>query len=258
MELFREKIMGRKILIAVSHMGELNIDQIKALNLGVELQDFVEPNLSLVDRNRIIGDYKVLLKDFNNIKALHGPFLDLKPASPDKDIREISYKKYLYTIKAARELDIDYLIFHSQINPYLNEPRLRKLNNMQAKEFWLKILDEVPDYKGTILLENIFEETPTMLGELIDTIALPKIKINLDIGHAKLGTASLEDWIRELGDYIEYIHIHSNDGQYDLHQSPIIEEIVDLYYLVDKYNLNPILSLEYKIENLKEEIRKYR
>lgn len=255
--IFWGRNMERKIIKTISNMGELNIEELKLLNLGLEIQDFVEPNLSLEDRKNLIDSYKEKFKGFNGIKALHGPFLDLKPSSPDKDIREVSYKKYLYTLKAARELDMDYLIFHSQINPYLNDPSLRRLNNMQAKEFWLKILGEV-DYKGIILLENVFEESPAMLKELIEIIDLPNIRINLDIGHAKLGQLPLEVWIRELRDYICYLHIHSNDGKYDLHQKPTMEEIEELYYLLDKYNLNPILSLEYKIENLKEEIRKYR
>lgn len=250
--------MDRKILKTVSTMDDLNIKELKTMNLGVEIQDFTEPNLSVDERSEIIKFYKKKLKDFNGIKSLHGPFLDLKPASPDKEIRNVSYNRYLDTLKAGVELDIDYIIFHSQITPYLNEPRMKKLNNNQHKETLIKLLEEVPNYKGTILIENIFEEEPTMLKELIQTIDLPNIKINLDIGHAKLGKVSLEEWIRELKDYIVYIHIHSNNGLYDLHRVPSKEEINDLYYLLDKYNLDPILSLEYKIENLEEEMKKYR
>lgn len=250
--------MERKILKTIGTIEELNIEELNSFNVGVEIQDFTEPNLSLDEINIIIDKYKEKFKGFNNIKALHGPFLDLKPSSPDKLIREVSYNRYLYTINAAKELDIDYLIFHSQINPYLNQPSLRKLNNIQNKEFWLEILKEVPDYKGIILLENIFEETPTMLKDLIETIDLPNIKINLDIGHAKLGKVPLKEWIKELKDYIYYIHIHSNDGLYDDHQSPPQEEIEKLYYILDKYCLNPVLSLEYKANNLEKEIGRYR
>lgn len=250
--------MERKILQTISTQESLNIEKLLKLNMGVEIQDFTEPNLLTHEVKEIIDGYKEKFKNFNGIKALHGPFLDLKPSSPDMLIREVSYNRYFNTIEIAKELEIDYLIFHSQINPYLNQPSLRKLNNMQSKEFWEQILKEVPDYKGVILLENIFEETPSMLKELIETINFPNIKINLDIGHAKLGKVSLEEWIKELKDYIEYIHVHSNDGLYDNHQGPTQEEIEKLYFLLDKYSINPVLSLEYKIDNLEEEIWKYR
>ena len=250
--------MKRKILKTISTIDSLNVEEFEKLNIGVEIQDLTEPNLSLNEIDTIIYRYKAKLKGFKNIKALHGPFLDLKPSSPDKLIREVSYNRYLYTINAAKELNIDYLIFHSQINPYLNQPCIRKLNNTQSREFWEEILKEVPDYKGIILLENIFEETPSMLKELIETINLPNVKINLDIGHANLGEVTLEEWIKELKDYIFYIHIHSNDGLYDNHQTPTVEKIEELYYLLDKYNINPVLSLEYNVDNLEEEIEKYR
>lgn len=250
--------MNRKILKTVSTIEELNIEELKEINVGVEIQDFTEPNLSIAEKRNIVNLYKKEFKDFNNIKALHGPFLDLKPASPDKEIRNVSYKRYLDTIKIAIELDMDYIIFHSQINPYLNEPGIRELNNKQHKEVLIRLLDECSDYKGIILIENIFEEDPIMLKELIEEIDLPNIKINLDIGHANIGKVDLEEWIIELKDYISYMHIHSNDGLYDTHSSPSKEEINKLYYLLDKYNINPVLSLEYKIGNLAEEIKKYR
>ena len=250
--------MNRKIIKTVSTIDNLNVGQLKNINIGLEIQDFTEPNLSKDKKRKITNLYKEKLKGFNNIKALHGPFLDLRPASPDKEIRNISYKKYLDTIKIAAELEMNYIIFHSQINPYLNNPSLKNLNNKQHREAWIKLLEEVPDYKGIILLENIFEEEPSMLKELIQTINSPNIKINLDIGHAKLGRVSLEEWISELKDYIAYMHIHSNNGLYDTHSTPREEEINNLYDLLDKYNINPVLSLEYKMENLEEEIKKYK
>lgn len=250
--------MNRSILKTVSTINDLNVEKLQSMNLGVEIQDFTEPNLLEEEKLEIIKLYKKELQNFNGIKALHGPFLDLKPASPDNKIRKVSYKRYLETLEIAEKLNMDYIILHSQINPKLNEPSLRKLNSKQHRDAWVKLLEEMPNYKGTILLENVFEEEPSMLKELIQTIKLPNINVNLDIGHAKLGKVSLEKWIKELKDYIVYMHIHSNDGLYDLHTPPNKEEIKNLYNLIDKYNINPVLSLEYNIENLKQEMKKYR
>ncbi len=232
------------------------MELLKKLKLGVEIQDFTEPNLSQKEIRNIVKLYKEEFKEFNGKKSLHGPFIDLKPSSPDLLIRQVSYKKYFDTIKIAKELDIDYIIFHSQINPYLNEGFIRELNNKQSKDFWNKILDETK-YKGTILIENIFEESPNMLKEYIEKINNPKVKVNLDIGHAKLGKVKLEEWIRSLAKYIEYIHIHSNNGIHDKHERPSQEEIDQLYKLLEKYKLNPILSLEYNVDDLDKEIKRY-
>ncbi len=246
----------RKIVKAISTIDELDIDLFKNLNIGVEIQDFTEPNLRDVELENLLVSYGALLENFKGIKSLHGPFLDLKPASPDLKIREVSYKRYLDTLKTAEKLAIDYVIFHSQINPYINIPSLKSLNNKQAKEMWENLLVET-DFKGIILIENVFEEGPSMMKEYMETLELNNIRVNLDIGHARLGRSSLEEWISELKDFISYIHVHSNDRQYDRHEIPSVYEIENLYYLLDKYKINPVLSLEYKARNLKEEIKKY-
>lgn len=234
----------------------MDVDLFNQLNIGVEIQDFTEPNLTDEKRQEIIGAYKSALKNLKGRKALHGPFLDLKPASPDNLIRRVSYKRYLDTINIATELDIDYLIFHSQINPNLNEPNLERLNNYQARNFWQSILKET-NFKGKILIENIFEYEPKTLLDYMNIVDFPNIKVNLDIGHAKIGRARLEDWIKLLKDKIAYIHIHSNDGIYDQHLAAKEIEIRDLYGLLDKYHIDPVLSLEYEINDLEKEIAKY-
>lgn len=243
--------MKRNILKCISTIDEFKLDEYIDLNIGVEIQDFTEPNLSENEINELVNNYKELLKNIPNIKSLHGPFLDLKPASPDEDIRRISYNKYLRTINIAKELEIDYIIFHSQINPYLSEPFISDLNNTQSKEFWKMITEETKTFKGTILIENIFEESPQMLKDYMKTLNMDNIKVNLDIGHAKLGTATLEEWISELKEHIAYIHLHWNNGKYDQHMEPRSEDIEYIKSFLKKYNINPVISLEYKVSDLK-------
>lgn len=247
-----------KILNCINTIDEFDVELYNKIEIGVEIQDFTEPNLSQNESIKRMDKYRKKFKDFKGLKALHGPFLDLKPASPDPKIREVSYKRYLDTLHIATQLDIDYIIFHSQINPYLNHKDLIQLNNRQNAEFWYKILEKVKSFKGTIVIENIFEEDPSMLKKYIETINLENIRINLDIGHAKLGKVSLETWIRELRDYISYMHIHSNSGNYDSHKALSTKEIKDLYYILDKYNIDSPLALEYKIHDLESELKKYK
>src|SRR5699024_8176381 len=156
------------------------------LDIGVEIQDFTEPNLSESEMASLITRYKELFKDFKHIKAIHGPFLDLKPASPDKDIRRVSQEKYYNILKVAKELAMDYVIFHTQMNPLLNEPKIKALNYEQNAQFY-NLLIKKTDYKGVILIENIFEKKPEDMKSFVDQIDSDRIKVNLDIGHGKLG-----------------------------------------------------------------------
>lgn len=249
--------MKRKIIDCISTIDEFKAKDYRELNIGVEIQDFVEPNLSNEEMKSIIGNYKGLFKDFNNIKALHGPFLDLKPASPDKDIRRISQEKYFNTLKIAEELEMDYVIFHSQMNPLLNEPQIMELNYSQKGEFVNSLMNKT-SYRGIVLIENIFEKDPKDMLRLVDKVESEKVKLILDIGHAKLSGISIENWIKELNNHIAYIHFHSNNGIYDQHKSPSDEEIEELLNLIDKYQIDPVISLEYKKMNIRQELERYK
>lgn len=185
--------------------------------------------------------------------------MDLKPVSPDKKIRQASYERYILTLKIGKKLDVDYIIFHSQISPWIKEPKIEELTNRLNKEFWNQILKEMDDYKGIVLIENVFEEDPIFVKDLIDTIDLPNVKVCLDIGHAILESKNgLEDWIRILNKRIEYIHLHWNNGIYDEHNRPSNNNIAFIMKLLYMYNINPIIALEYDIHNLGEEIKRIR
>ena len=102
-------------------------------------------------------------------------------------------------------------IFHSQINPWLKDPISRKWRNKRNRAFFREILEEIDIGSMVILIENIFDNDPRQLDELVNSIDLPQIKICLDIGHAILAdNTKLSEWIEVLKDRIEYIHFHWN------------------------------------------------
>ncbi len=242
--------MPRKISQCIRTIDEWDIGTCSRLGLGVEIQDFTEPNLDQSELDELVQRYKARFAQFPGTKSMHGPFLDLKPGSPDPWIRAASQRRYRKALQIAAELSVDFIVFHSQINPQLTEPFLADLNNRQSREAWLEILGETGDFRGTIVIENVFEPKPDMLKALVETIALPNVKINLDLGHAKLGMAPLADWIRELKDHIAYIHLHSNDGIHDLHHRAPSAEIASLCQLLDHYGLDPVIAMEYPVEDL--------
>lgn len=247
----------RDIIKTVSTIDEFHPKLYNDLGIGLEIQDYTEPNLTMRQMAIILAKYKKMLTDFKGIKAMHGPFLDLMPASPDLEIRRVSQQRYLNALFIARELDLDFLIFHSQINPAIKEPKIVELNNFQTRKMWERLLDE-SKYEGTVLVENLFETDPHQIKKYIDDVNMPNIKINLDIGHAKLSKYPICKWVEILGDRIEYMHVHTNKGYKDSHSIPSKKEIKELYKILDDNEINPKLSLEYATKNLEEEIKKYR
>lgn len=231
----------------------LNVEEYENINIGIELQDFTQPELLDGDYMSRVDSYQEKLKEFKNTISIHGPFLDLKPASPDMEIRRVTKDKYKKAIISANKLNAEYIVFHSQINPWINEPFMRNLNNEMQRDFWIELLNEI-EYNGTIVIENVFEDNPLYIKELIEKINMDNIKICLDIGHSKLHSNSkLEDWISELKDHIAYVHLHWNNGEYDYHDYPSDENLKYIFDLFKKYNINPRYAMEYEVKNIESE-----
>ena len=248
--------MTRRLLNCISTIAEFDRAEYDRLDIGVEIQDFTEPNLTAEEVADRVQQYKHAFKDFRQPKALHGPFLDLKPSSPDPQIKSISQTKYQKTLDIAAELGMDYVIFHSQINPHLNEPSLAQLNDRQSRDAWLEMTQQARAFQGIIVIENVFEKSPALLKSQIETIGQAQIKVNLDVGHCKLGEAALEAWIGALQDHIAYIHLHSNNGIHDQHVRAPRQEIEQLYLLLDRYQIHPVIALEYRIDDLANEVNR--
>lgn len=245
-----------KLLKCISSIDAFDSELFKRLQLGVELQDFAKPNLELGEIARLVEKYKQVLQDFTLPLAMHGPYLDLKPLSPDDQIKNVTYAKYKRTIEIASELNVDTLVLHSQINPWLNLHD-KTFYHQAYREFFKSVLIEAGGFDGTIVLENIFENDPQQLKLLIDGIDLPNIKVCLDIGHAQIHNhTKLNDWIQTLGNTIHYVHVHTNNRIHDLHEPITNESLKKLRDYLVRYTHKPMLALEYDTDDLSADVKR--
>lgn len=246
--------MQNKLIKCIRTINEFSRDVFEKLNLGVEIQDFTEPDLLDGNWYKIFKEYKKCLEGFDGIISVHGAFLDLNPASCDKRIVDVTRNRYLTSLDIAKNIGANYVIFHSQINPWLKDPISRKLRNKRNRAFFREILEEIDIGSMVILIENIFDNDPRQLDEFVNSIDLPQIKICLDIGHAILAdNTKLSEWIEVLKDRIEYIHFHWNGRIHDDHNPPADEDFILLNNLLNKFNISPIIALEYEVSDLHSE-----
>lgn len=249
--------MSYQLLKCVSHIEDFNPDMYKKMKIGVEIQDFSKSNAYEGNWQELIQNYQRLLIDFPYPKTLHGPFIDLKPISPDHLIQKVSREKYLQTIKIAKALDVDTLLFHSQINPWINLHE-KSYFHQAYREFFEELFESVGGYDKTIVLENIFEDDPQQLLSLIEGINLPNIKVCLDIGHSRIKNQTvLEDWFKVLGKHIHYVHVHWNDRRDDQHKPIPPYALNSLIDYIDRYTDQPMIAIEYEPKDLLLEIIKY-
>lgn len=246
------------ILQAIQSKESFNQEVCHRDHLGLEIQDFTEVNIFYENFADTLEYYLSLREKIKGPFALHGSFVHLTPYSYDQGIRQASMFKYRMSLNMAQLLRADYLIFHSQINPFVHNPLLIDLDRKETKRLFHELLEEFPSFTGMILLENIYEDDPKRLRDLIDVIDHPRVQVNLDLGHARLSkTATLDQWFEILGDRIRYSHIHWNNGEMDQHQTPSLEERKEILSLFQRHHCYVPLSLEYFPKDICKELVLY-
>jgi len=249
--------LDRRLSLCLNDIDDFKPDLLNRKSFGIELQDFAYPDVLDDDLQRRINRYKEKLKDFDQQIAIHGPFLDLNPGSPDKRIGAVTKERYLQAIRAALELDASYLILHSQHNLAIKDPKVKDKKIENQLPFWDEILEKISEDDLKILLENVTEDDPEDLFKLVDNIDSQKVKICLDVGHTLVhSSVELDKWIKELSEYIEYVHLHWNNGDFDSHEGAPDSFIRRFLEMVDENKIAPRVALEYEIDDFEEEIER--
>ena len=82
--------------------------------------------------------------------------------------------------------------------------------------FWKEFLKEDPGVE--IVLENVLEEEPGMLLDIVKGVDDPRLRLCLDVGHVNAySKIPVMDWLEACAPYISHFHIHNNDGGWDTH-----------------------------------------
>lgn len=257
---FKERIeMEFKLLQCIRTVNDLDVLLFNDLSIGIEIQDFF--NTDLLDGNwqDTVNGYQQKIKDLKGTISIHGPFLDLKPGSPDKRIADVTKDRYFQAIKIAKSLKASRLVFHSQLNPTIKDPQYREYVINAQLGFWEELLEEIQEEDMFFLIENIADYDYEFIVELVKRINSPKVKVCLDVGHVLCNShLSIEDWIQGLGSDIKHIHLHWNDKSNDLHLSPPEEFIEELFNLLQNHNIDTTIAMEYDPEDVKDEILRIR
>lgn len=167
---------------------------------------------------------------------LHGPFTEIHPAGIDRRAREMGMSRLNEAYDIAAHFGIKKMVAHTGWMPFIY------FKNWQAEKgaaFWQKFMKDKPE-DFMVCVENVLEDEPYMLLDMMKQIEDPRIKLCLDIGHANAMTSQdipAEKWIEVLGPHIAHFHLHNNDGTGDSHR-PFGEgtmDMVNILKTIDNY-----------------------
>ena len=89
------------------------------------------------------------------------------------------------------------------------------------------------------MLENVMDPAPDSMVRVVRKVDDPRLRLCLDIGHANCarGEVTLEQWLEAFRPYLRHVHLHNNDGKWDLH-SPLGEGTIPMAETLDWLNEN--------------------
>ena len=187
------------------------------------------------------------LLDAKGVKrTIHAPFMDLNPGSYEPLVQDATRRRFHQVMDAAAILHPRVVVFHPGFDKWrYGETRNRWL--AESIPLWQEMVERGDECDCIIAVENIFEEDPSTLIDLIRSVDSPRLKHCFDVGHWNMFTSgTMEEWFAVLGPYIAETHIHDNHGERDEH-APIGEGNIDtrlFFSLLDRYAPDAVRTIE--------------
>ncbi len=187
-------------------------DTAREYGLGLEIAEYC--TAWNMDREFLETDAAVREKlEGVSRRVLHGPFNELFPCAIDPKARELAAYRYRQAIGLAKGYGVGKVVLHGGYNPRLYYPCWY---TEQSILFWKEFLQEDPGVE--IVLENVFEEEPAMLLDIVRGVDHPKLRMCLDVGHVNAySEIPASEWLKVCAGEVRHFHLHNNDGSGDVH-----------------------------------------
>ena len=184
---------------------------------GVELIEFgVADNLDHFDETMRRIRRELDAFDAPPALTVHGPFLDLNPATWDSLVQESTARRFGQACDAALAIGATKIVFHTGFYPRANF--IQGWAEREA-EFFIRFLEGRAGVQ--VALENVFDPFPEPLLEVWERVNDPQFQLCLDIGHAHCHSrVPVVEWAEKLLPALGHVHLHDNDGFDPLADNP--------------------------------------
>jgi sugar phosphate isomerase/epimerase len=151
--------------------------------------------------------------------AVHLPFLDLHPGSPDAFVRKASCKRLQEGLEVARVYKPVHLIAHTGYQEHYADC-FSEWSSL-ALDSWRSILRVWPDHPQ-IFFENVYCREPGVMHDFLSEIHEESSGFCMDVGHwysfaRGANSRNFALWLQKLGSYLGHVHLHDNSGMRDQH-----------------------------------------
>ncbi|MGI6258055.1 MAG: sugar phosphate isomerase/epimerase family protein [Anaerovoracaceae bacterium] len=226
----------KKEHIFVATMADDFEETLATHGIGVEIDHFcTASNMDAPKYAAVDQDVRGILRDVPRA-FFHGPFNELHPAAIDPEALKLAYRRLEQAYEVAQGYGIHRMVVHSGYLPFVH---FKEWHLERSIEFWTRFMDDKPA-RFHIYIENVLEDEPYMMADLLKALNHPNIHGCLDTGHATcMSKLPVEVWAKVLSPYIGHVHLHNNDGTFDHHLSPgegraNLKEVVEILEKEDR------------------------
>lgn len=220
-----------------------NLDEF--CSFGVNCEIYIDANVLDVLAQRHIEAINAAFDKYNLKRSIHSPFMDLNPASSDKDIGQVSINKFKRCIDLCTKLKAKKMVMHTHFHPvFYDSHRQQWLEN--AIQPWKELAAYAGEREVVIAVENSIDTSAWAALELLSKIE--GIKACFDIAHYNVFSPS--GWKTELLKYppdsIAEVHLSDNRSRNDEHLA-LGEGNIDFkrfFAILHKQNMHPDITLE--------------
>ena len=187
-----------------------------------------------------------LLQQEGLLITLHGPFYDLVPGGIDKKILKATRDRLKEAFDLIPVFEPLSVVCHTGYDrKRYDEVKDEWLET--ALETWTPLVKDLQGTRTTLMIENVYERTPSMLLKLLKGLNAEKVGFCFDTGHmSAFSETNMHGWLKALGSRIKELHLHDNNGIRDDHL-PIGAGKIDfdiLFEYMEKNRLRPIITIE--------------
>ena len=179
----------------------------KANGLGIEIAEFcISDNMD--NSFEAVLPHVEDLAASAEVKTLHAPYNELYPMAIEPLVVEVARLRYRQSLDYCRRFGASKMVVHAN---YVAEEYFPSWFTARHIDFWKRFLEE-EDPEIEICVENVQEEDPELILQILRGVGDPRLRMCLDVGHANLSSISPIDWLRTCAPFISHYHIHNNDG----------------------------------------------
>jgi sugar phosphate isomerase/epimerase len=191
------------------------LSTILALGLAPEVA-IKGPELDNIDQ-KLLDKVADLLCSANIRPTVHAPFFDLNPGALDPLIREATRTRLCQSIDIAARINARLMVIHPGVDKW-RYPNLDQTWLGHAKDFFPLLIEQAAESDCKLAMENIYEETPDTLIQLVDSLDSEWFGHCFDVGHWHLfGKCPMAEWLEAIDQKLMHLHLHDNHGRADEH-----------------------------------------